>query len=196
MKSNIGGINQQRRSKRSKRTGEAFTPPSLVNEMLDQLPETIWAPEKTFCDHSCGTGNMLLEVLRRKLDHKHDPLQALSTIYGTELMDDNVKECRLRFLKMVSERGAIITREMVACLLNNIVVTRLKEKYKKGCLDYHFEFYPRESRAQVDYWMNGIQENQWLQRFESEDINVLIDYPEEEPLEIDPEISLVPLLKY
>ena len=36
--------------------------------------------------------------MNRKLSLNHPPLQALSTIYGVELMLDNVEECRDRLL--------------------------------------------------------------------------------------------------
>ena len=37
---------------RVKKTGEVFTPPSLVDEMLSKLPEDNWHPDKTFIDNS------------------------------------------------------------------------------------------------------------------------------------------------
>ena len=61
--------------------------------MLYKLAEEVWHDtEKTFLDNSAGNGNFLIAVLQRKLDHGHEPLQALSTIYGVELMEDNHRE--------------------------------------------------------------------------------------------------------
>ena len=73
MKTTLQARNQAKREKRNNRTAEVFTPPSLVNEMLDKLPPEVWQPEKTWCDPACGNGNMLLEVLRRKLGKGHEP---------------------------------------------------------------------------------------------------------------------------
>ena len=53
---------------------------------------------KTFLDNSAGNGNFLVAILRRKLSAGHPPLQALSTIYGVELMPDNVEEMKDRLL--------------------------------------------------------------------------------------------------
>ena len=86
---------------RVKELGEVFTPPELVNEMLNKLPSDCWEPEKTFLEPSCGTGNFLVEILKRKLEAGHTPLQALSTIYGIDIMNDNVRESRERLFAIV-----------------------------------------------------------------------------------------------
>jgi hypothetical protein len=92
---------EHKRKARRKQTAEDFTPESLINEMLSKLPSEVWSPEKTFIDNSAGNGNFLIEVLRRKLSHNHPPLQALSTIYGVELMADNVEEMKDRMLQVL-----------------------------------------------------------------------------------------------
>ena len=95
---------EQKRKERRKQTAEDFTPSVLVNEMLDKLPIKVFIdPHKTFCDNSAGNGNFLIEVLRRKLNNNHPPLQALSTIYGVELMEDNVEEMKERLLELIPE---------------------------------------------------------------------------------------------
>lgn len=91
---------------RVKTTGEVFTPTPLVNEILDHLPEELFAdPSETFIDPCCGDGQFLSEVLIRKLKRLATdtitPAEfetALSTIYGVDLMIDNVDLCRDRLL--------------------------------------------------------------------------------------------------
>ena len=96
---------QQKRKERRKITAEDFTPLPLVDEMLDKLPQEVFSdPSKTFCDNSAGNGNFLIQVLQRKLDQGHDPLQALSTIYGVELMPDNVMEMKERLLELIPSK--------------------------------------------------------------------------------------------
>mgnify|MGYP001235220752 FL=1 len=93
-----------RSKERIRLTGEVFTPSELVEFMLDQLPDEQWRnPERTFLDKSCGDGNFLVAVVRRKLLHGSTPLQALSTTYGVELMPDNVAECKRRLLEIVGD---------------------------------------------------------------------------------------------
>jgi len=141
--------NQEKRLKRKKQTAEDFTPLKLVNEILDRLTidsnNEVWAEDKTFVDPACGNGNFLIEVLKRKLKLKHDPLTALSTIYGTDIMLDNINECRLRLIKAM----AIYAKEnklpkpdpieVIKILKMNIKWTPLKN-YPNGSLDYDFQF--------------------------------------------------------
>ena len=84
---------------RVKATGEVFTPTDLVRQVLESLPlEVFTDPTKTFLDNSCGDGQFLSEVLICKLENGIDFETALSTIYGVDLMPDNVKLCQDRLL--------------------------------------------------------------------------------------------------
>lgn len=89
----------EREKVRVKATGEVFTPTPLVQEILDQLPQEQFSdPTKTFLDPSCGDGQFLGEVLIRKVENGIDFETALSTVYGVDLMEDNVELCRERLL--------------------------------------------------------------------------------------------------
>jgi len=93
----MGGV--ERGQLRVKVTGEVFTPTELVREMLEQIPiDQFQDPSKTFLDNSCGDGQFLGEVLIRKIENGSTFEQALSTIYGVDLMQDNVDLCRERLL--------------------------------------------------------------------------------------------------
>lgn len=96
-RSYMSGVERDRA--RVKATGEVFTPTQLVQEMLDQLQQELFEdPNKTFLDNSCGDGQFLGEVLIRKMENGSTFEQALSTVYGVDLMQDNVDECRKRLL--------------------------------------------------------------------------------------------------
>ena len=89
----------ERDQERIKATAEVFTPTPLVQEMLDQLPTNLFTdPSKTFLDPTCGDGQFLSEVLIRKVQNGIPFEQALSTIYGVDIMQDNVDLCRNRLL--------------------------------------------------------------------------------------------------
>ena len=89
----------QRTQARVKATGEVFTPTDLVQTVLDGLPQELFADaDKTFLDNSCGDGQFLSEVLIRKMQNGIPFDQALSAIYGVDLMQDNVDLCRERLL--------------------------------------------------------------------------------------------------
>lgn len=88
--------------------GEVYTNEREVNAMLDLVKDQAENPEKTFLEPACGTGNFLAEILRRKLnavaakyrkvqsDYERTAVIAVGSIYGIELLHDNVQECRDR----------------------------------------------------------------------------------------------------
>ena len=85
---------------RIKATHEVFTPTEAVQEMFDNhLTQNDFAnPEFTFLDNSAGDGQILGEVLIRKVQNGIDFETALSTCFGVELMEDNVILCKERLL--------------------------------------------------------------------------------------------------
>jgi hypothetical protein len=89
----------EREYARVKSTGEVFTPTPTVQRILSNIPIGQFTdPAKTFLDNSCGDGQFLGEVLIRKIENGSTFEQALSTIYGVDLMIDNVDLCRERLL--------------------------------------------------------------------------------------------------
>lgn len=99
---------------RIKATGEIFTPTLLVQQMLERLPQELFTnPTKTFLDPSCGDGQFLGEVLIRKLENGISFETALSTIYGVELMEDNVKLCHDRLLCGREDLRHIVEKNIV-----------------------------------------------------------------------------------
>lgn len=117
---------------RVKQLGEVFTPSELVNEMLDKLPPECWLPGKTFFEPSCGTGNFLVAILERKLRLGHPPLGALSTLWGVDIMVDNVVESRKRMLQTAIDGGlsikSIDLQEAVKILRQNVRVGNTLEQ--------------------------------------------------------------------
>ncbi len=100
----MSGIERDRL--RVKETAEVFTPTPLVQEMLDNLPQDLFEDStKTFLDPSCGDGQFLSEVVIRKMSMGGCTLeQALSTTYGVELMEDNVKLCKERLARQIQHK--------------------------------------------------------------------------------------------
>ena len=88
--------------------GEVFTAEREVNAMLDLVKEETERIDSRFLEPACGTGNFLVEILRRKMEvvrrrfarnhFEYDlaSAQAVSSIYGIELLPDNVENCRQR----------------------------------------------------------------------------------------------------
>ena len=64
-------------------------------------------------DNSCGDGQFLSEVLIRKIENGIDFESALSTIYGVDLMEDNVKLCQDRLLCGREDLRPIVEQNIV-----------------------------------------------------------------------------------
>ena len=95
--------------------GEVFTPAWMVEAMLDLVKDESERIDSRFLEPACGSGNFLVQVLRRKLaavepkfgksdfEKRHYALLALMCIYGIELLDDNVAECRENLLEIFAD---------------------------------------------------------------------------------------------
>ena len=103
----VPDINQGRLIKsktRVKTHGEVFTPSWMVEKMVDLVDEETKDIYKTFLEPAAGNGNFLLEILSRKLNAvvQQYPrkqwlsrsLFALASIYGIEILKDNLYEAR------------------------------------------------------------------------------------------------------
>ena len=91
---------------RIKEYGEVYTPEWLVKDMCNMLTEegnAFTRIDETFLEPSCGSGNFLVEILDRKLKlckDYNDGLTALSTIWGIDILPDNVAESKERMLNI------------------------------------------------------------------------------------------------
>ena len=104
----------ERDNLRIKATGEVFTPTPLVQEMLEQIPKEFYLDAtKTFLDNSCGDGQFLGEVIIKKMENGSSFEQALSTVYGVDLMQDNIDLCRERLLCGQEHLRHIVKRNIV-----------------------------------------------------------------------------------
>jgi hypothetical protein len=82
--------------------------------MLDEIPQSHFTdPTETFFDPSCGNGQFLSEVLRRKLANGIAFDVALKTIYGIDIMLDNVDVCRQRLLCGVTQLAPIVEKNII-----------------------------------------------------------------------------------
>ena len=96
-RSYMSGIDRD--SVRVKATQEVFTPTAMVRDILDRMDQSLFSnPDQDFIDPTCGDGQFLGEVLIRKMENGIDFESALSSIYGVDLMSDNVELCQERLL--------------------------------------------------------------------------------------------------
>lgn len=95
--------------------GEVFTAKREVNAMLDLVQHETDRIESRFLEPACGTGNFLVEILLRKLNvvtsrYKKSQIEferyailAVSSIYGIDLLKDNVQICRQRLFDVFND---------------------------------------------------------------------------------------------
>ncbi len=92
--------------------GEVLTGKREVNAMLDLVKQETERIESRFLEPACGTGNFLIEILDRKLrtvkiryqdiqsEYEHYAILAVSSIYGIDILEDNVVACRTRLFEL------------------------------------------------------------------------------------------------
>ncbi len=86
--------------------GEVFTAQREVNAMLDLVEQETVRIDSRFLEPACGEGIFLKEILKRKLaavykkyqkspsDYEKYAVLAASSIYGVDLLQENVETCR------------------------------------------------------------------------------------------------------
>lgn len=92
--------------------GEVYTAEREVKAMCDLVSDECSRIDSRFLEPACGDGNFLAEILSRKLaavkkkykksviDYEKNALLAVSSIYGVDILADNVAVCRERLFKM------------------------------------------------------------------------------------------------
>jgi len=88
--------------------GEVLTNEREVNAMLDLVKHETERIESRFLEPACGNGNFLAEILERKLavvgrrygrsqlDFERHAVIAVASLYGIDILEDNVMACRHR----------------------------------------------------------------------------------------------------
>lgn len=92
--------------------GEVYTAEREVKAMCDLVSDECSRIDSRFLEPACGDGNFLAEILSRKLaavkkkykksviDYEKNALLAVSSIYGVDILADNVAACRERLFKI------------------------------------------------------------------------------------------------
>ena len=103
---------QIKSKERVSQRGEVFTAEREVNAMLDLVANECLRPDSRFLEPACGDGNFLSAILKRKLSelrrkYKKSPrdfeklsIVAIGSLYGVDIMNDNVEACRKRLFSI------------------------------------------------------------------------------------------------
>ena len=95
--------------------GEVLTGAREVNAMLDLVKSETERIDSRFLEPACGDGNFLAEILRRKLgivekryaksqlEYERYAVLSVTSIYGIDILPDNVQACRHRLFGIFDE---------------------------------------------------------------------------------------------
>ena len=103
---------QTKSKERVHQHGEVFTAEREVKAMCDLVKDEAERIDSRFLEPACGDGNFLAEILKRKLtvvrrkygrshlDYEKNAVLAASSIYGVDILLDNVIACRERMFQL------------------------------------------------------------------------------------------------
>lgn len=121
------------KEQRIKSFGEVFTPEHIVKQMCDLAGDVLYEIHSRVLEPSCGTGNFIVEIFKRKADtvlffkekHKGDypllTIAILMSIYGVELLKDNAIKCRKRLYKCWCTTFSDLTDERIKTLAKSVI---------------------------------------------------------------------------
>jgi len=105
--------------------GEVYTSKREVNAMLDLVKSETERIDSRFLEPACGTGNFLTEILDRKLtvvqsrygknqiEYERYALLAVSSIYGIDILADNIHACQTRLFDNFEKRYTALFKDAV-----------------------------------------------------------------------------------
>lgn len=117
--------------------GEVFTPPWLVEAMLDLVKGETERIDSRFLEPACGSGNFLVPILKRKLaavelkyrknafEKQHFAIVAVASVYGIELLPDNITECRANLLKVLADYLAVDEENLAYAAASHVLAQNL-----------------------------------------------------------------------
>lgn len=107
--------NQAFNKERADKYGEVYTPENVVKDMLNNIGEPVENLTQTILEPSCGNGNFLVEIAKRKVYAAYKQslnsktsfdylvVKGISTIYGVDIIPENIAESRSRMLRVIRE---------------------------------------------------------------------------------------------
>ena len=124
---------QIKSKKRVAERGEVFTAEREVKAMCDLVAQECDRIDSRFLEPACGNGNFLDEILTRKLntvkklyksnpyDYERYSVLAISSVYGVDIMQDNVFECRERLFDLWNKDYKAVCKKAVNIETQNAV---------------------------------------------------------------------------
>ena len=113
--------------------GEVYTNAREVNAMLDLVKHETERIESRFLEPACGSGNFLVEILNRKLavvasryaksqlEYERYAVLAVSSLYGIDILADNVAACQARLLEVFNAQYSRLFKNLATDQCRNAV---------------------------------------------------------------------------
>lgn len=113
--------------------GEVYTNTREVNAMLDLVKHETERIESRFLEPACGSGNFLVEILNRKLavvasryaksqlEYERYAVLAVSSLYGIDILADNVAACQARLLEVFNVQYSRLFKNLATDQCRNAV---------------------------------------------------------------------------
>ena len=121
---------------------EVFTPPAVVNQILDMLPAELWSnPDATFLDPACKTGIFLREIAKRlmagleaEIPDREERANHIFTqqLFGIVITDLTALLSRRSVYCSKKANGKFSVCSEFANEQGNIFYTRLSHTWEKG----------------------------------------------------------------
>ena len=117
--------------------GEVFTPDWMVEDMLNLVSDETERIESRFLEPACGDGNFLIPILKRKLavvlkrygksefEKSHFALYALMSLYGVEILEDNVQDCRENILITFAQNLKLTPEDVLYKAASQVLSTNI-----------------------------------------------------------------------
>lgn len=122
--------------------GEVLTSHREVNAVLDLVKSETERIESRFLEPACGNGNFLAAILERKLgvverryrnsqvEYERYAILAVSSIYGIDILQDNIQQCRHRlfsifewqYSRLFHEKAKNKCREAIRYILERNII--------------------------------------------------------------------------
>lgn len=125
--------------------GEVLTAKREVNAMLDLVKQETERIDSRFLEPACGTGNFVTEILERKLhkaeergygktqlEYQRNAVLAVSSIYGIDILEDNVVECRKRLFDIFNQKYTSLFKKKAKDQCRNAVKYVLERNIIQG----------------------------------------------------------------
>lgn len=165
-----------RSADRVRKNGEVFTPPKLVREILDHLPKHSFTDKtKKFLDPACGDGAFLIEVVARKLDNGSNPIEALNTTYGIDLMRDNVVATRNRLVTYVMSRTVVIDARVRATVVRDGTILGKITSLRESGIEPEIIIGPYTTESFRDYLLMLVSNRICQGNSITEDVNTIFN---------------------